>query len=284
MKDNCNIGIDLGGTNIRGGLVTEDNLQRILSKNINAQGSVLEVLEELYQLIDQIITPHVTSIGIGVPGLVDIEYGIVYDVVHIPSWKEVPLKEMMQKRYGLPVFINNDANCFALGEYYFGQGKQVNSMIGLTIGTGLGSGLIINKKLYNGKNGGAGEFGMIDYLDKCYEYYAGGQFFKNVHNISGELVFEDAKKGNLKALKMYEEMGTHLGNFIKILLYSLDIDLIILGGSVRHAMPFFSKCMWQQIETFAFKKSLTHLKIIVSNLENAGVIGATYLQYDENLS
>ena len=240
-------------------------------------------MEELYQLTDQIIIPDVKSIGIGVPGLVDIKNGMVYDVVHIPSWKEVPLKKIMQERYGVPVFINNDANCFALGEYYFGQSKQVDSMIGLTIGTGLGSGLIINQKLYNGKNGGAGEFGMVDYLDKCYEYYAAGQFFKNVHNVSGELVFEDAKNGNITALKMYDEMGAHLGNFIKILLYSLDVDLIVLGGSVRHAMPFFTKMMWQQIETFAFKKSLKNLEIKVSELENAGVLGAAYLQYDSSL-
>ena len=283
MENICNIGIDLGGTNIRGGLIAENSLQHILSKNINAQGSVTEVLEELYQLTDQIIIPDVKSIGIGVPGLVDIKNGMVYDVVHIPSWKEVPLKKIMQERYGVPVFINNDANCFALGEYYFGQSTKVDSMIGLTIGTGLGSGLIINQKLYNGKNGGAGEFGMVDYLDKCYEYYAAGQFFKNVHNVSGELVFEDAKKGNIAALKMYDEMGAHLGNFIKILLYSLDVDLIVLGGSVRHAMPFFTKMMWQQIETFAFKKSLKNLEIKVSELENAGVLGAAYLQYDSSL-
>ena len=283
MENICNIGIDLGGTNIRGGLIAENSLQHILSKNINAQGSVTEVLEELYQLTDQIIIPDVKSIGIGVPGLVDIKNGMVYDVVHIPSWKEVPLKKIMQERYGVPVFINNDANCFALGEYYFGQSTKVDSMIGLTIGTGLGSGLIINQKLYNGKNGGAGEFGMVDYLDKCYEYYAAGQFFKNVHNVSGELVFEDAKKGNITALKMYDEMGAHLGNFIKILLYSLDVDLIVLGGSVRHAMPFFTKMMWQQIETFAFKKSLKNLEIKVSELENAGVLGAAYLQYDSSL-
>ena len=284
MKNICNIGIDLGGTNISGGLVSEENLHHILSKKINAQGSVVEVLEELYWLTDQIITTDVKSIGIGVPGLVDIENGMVYDVVHIPSWKKVPLQKLMQERYGLPVFINNDANCFALGEYYFGQGKQIDSMIGLTIGTGLGSGLIINKKLYNGKNGGAGEFGMVDYLDKCYEYYAAGQFFKNVHQVSGEMVFKDAKKGNIAALKMYHEMGIHLGNFIKMLLYSLDVELIILGGSVRHAMPFFKEAMWQQIETFAFKGTLANFKIEVSCLENAGIFGAAYLQNDLDLT
>lgn len=275
-----NIGIDMGGTNIRGGLLFEKNLQRIISKKINAEGSVEEVLEELFLLTDQIITSRVKSIGIGVPGLVDVKNGIVHDVVYIPSWKEVPLQKLMQDRYHVPVFINNDANCFALGEYYFGQDKQIKNMIGLTIGTGLGTGLILNKKLYSGRNGGAGEFGMIDYLDHCYEYYAAGQFFKNVYQVSGELVFEAAKKGNVAALKMYEEMGAHLGKFIKLLLYAVDPDLIILGGSVRHAWPFFKAAMWKQIETFAFKKSVILLKIQISELENSGVLGAAFLGYD----
>ena len=85
-------------------------------------------------------------------------------------------------------------------------------------------------------------------------------------------------------LKMYEEMGMHLGNFIKMLLYSLDVELIILGGSVRHAMPFFKEAMWQQIETFAFKGTLANFKIEVSCLENAGIFGAAYLQNDLDLT
>src|ERR1035437_8960796 len=161
MDNTYNIGIDLGGTNIRGGLVNENTLQGILSRRINSQESVEEVLEELFSLTDQLINDSVTSIGIGVPGLVDGEQEIVFDVINIPSWKEVPLQKRMEERYQVPVYINNDANCFALGEYYFGKGKGHHSMIGLTLGTGLGAGLIINKKLYEGKNGGAGEFGMI---------------------------------------------------------------------------------------------------------------------------
>ena len=94
----CRIGIDLGGTNIRAGLVIEKNLTRILSKKINAQGSVNEVLQELYQFTDQIFNADVKSIGIGVPGLVDVENGIVYDVVNIPSWKIVPLQQVMKQR------------------------------------------------------------------------------------------------------------------------------------------------------------------------------------------
>ena len=282
MDNTYNIGIDLGGTNIRGGLVNENTFQGILSRRINSQESVEEVLEELFSLTDQLINNSVTSIGIGVPGLVDVEQGIVFDVINIPSWKEVPLQKWMQDRYHLPVIINNDANCFALGEFYFGKGKGCNSMVGLTIGTGLGSGLIINKKLYSGKNCGAGEFGMADYLDKCYEYYASGQYFTNVYKTDGEVVFKKAVEGNDQAIKMYEEMGTHLGNAIKTITYALDVELIILGGSVRHAFPYFSKTMWQQLKTFAFQKSIEDLRIEVSVLENSGVLGAAALYDDLN--
>ncbi|MEP6585016.1 MAG: ROK family protein, partial [Ginsengibacter sp.] len=192
----------------------------------------------------------------------------------------LPLQTLMEDHYKIPVHIENDANCFALGEFYFGKGRGCNSMIGLTIGTGLGSGIIINKKLHAGSNGGAGEFGMVDYLDKCYEYYASGQFFENVYNTKGEVIFKNAKQGDQEAIKMYEEMGDHLGKAIKTILFSLDVEMIILGGSVRHAYSFFEKAMWKQIKTFAFTRALEHLKIEVSTLENAGVLGAAGLCYD----
>jgi glucokinase len=153
-------------------------------------------------------------------------------------------------------------------------------MIGLTIGTGLGSGIIIDKKLHAGKNGGAGEFGSIGYLDHNYEYYGSGQFFKNVYQTEGETVFMRAKEGDREAIKMYEEMGFHLGNFMKLLLFSLDIELITVGGSVRQAWPWFSKAMWKQLQTFPFKNSLKHLKIELSELENAAILGAASLYTD----
>ncbi|TMI86290.1 MAG: ROK family protein, partial [Bacteroidetes bacterium] len=170
MSKEIILGIDLGGTNIRGGLVSENSLSSILSQRVTSDGSVEQVLQELFAVTDKLFDNSVKAIGIGVPGLVDTEKGIVYDVVNIPSWKEVPLRGLIQDRYSVPVLINNDANCFALGEFYFGKGKGTDSMVGLTIGTGLGSGIILNKKLYEGKHGGAGEFGMIDYLDKYVEY------------------------------------------------------------------------------------------------------------------
>jgi len=277
------IGIDLGGTHIRGGLVVQDNLSSIVTQRIKPNGSADEVLEDLFALTDNLMNHDVKAIGIGVPGLVDTDRGIVYDVVNIPSWKQVSLKQVMQDRYHLPVYINNDANCFTLGEFYFGKGRGCDSLIGLTVGTGLGSGIIINKKLYVGKNGGAGEFGMIDYLDKYYEYYASGQFFKNVYQTDGEVVFIKAKEGDDKAIKMYEEMGRHLGNAIRTILYALDIGLIILGGSVRHAFPYFSNALWQSLQSFVFKNVLKNLRIEISALENSGILGAAALYYDREV-
>jgi len=276
------IGIDLGGTNISAGLVSNNKLQQISSEKINAQGSAEEVLQELFSATDQLMNESVNAIGIGVPGLVDHQNGIVFDVVHIPSWKQIPLQKWMEERYHLPVRINNDANCFAVGEFYFGKGRECHSMIGLTIGTGLGAGLILNKKLFSGKYCGAGEFGMIDYLDHCYEYYCSGQYFKNVYQIDGEVVFENARKGNAEAIRMYEEMGAHLGNAIKMILYALDVELIVLGGSVRHAYPFFSRSMWQQIKTTAFKKSAENVRIEISELKNSGVLGAAALFFEND--
>jgi glucokinase len=280
MNRNHIIGIDLGGTNVRGGLMNGTKLNGLVSTPINAQGKSEEVLEELFSFTDRLINPSVTAIGIGVPGLVNIADGIVFDVINIPSWTEIPLRKRMEDRYHVPVFINNDANCFALGEYYFGQGKGSVSMVGLTIGTGLGSGLILNKKLYSGRNCGAGEFGMIDYLDQCVEYYASGSFFKNVYDADGEVVFKQAQAGEKDALKIYAELGIHLGNAIKMILYALDIELIILGGSVSQAFPYFSKTMWECIQTFAFQKSAKNLVIKVSQLANSGVLGAAALCYD----
>jgi glucokinase len=274
------IGIDMGGTNVRAGIVRDNNLADIISKRVNSQVSATEVLEQLFSLADQLIGNTITSIGIGVPGLVNNEEHVVYDVVYIPAWKKIPLQKLMEDRYKIPVYVENDANCFALGEYYFGKGKGYDSMIGLTIGTGIGAGLIINKKLYPGKNGGAGEFGMIEYLDQTCEYYACGQFFDNVYKINGEEVFNNAKQGDISAIKMYEEMGTHLGNTIKTILYALDVELIVLGGSVRYAFPYFSKTMWQQVKTFGFQKASERLKIEVSELENSGILGAAALCYD----
>jgi len=283
MKTEKIIGVDFGATNIRGGIVFDSKITSIQSIAINKSGSIDDVLKDLFFIIDQLFEKDITAIGIGVPSVVDVENGIVYDVQYIPSWKEVHLKKIIEDRYQVPVIVNNDANCFSTGEFYFGKGIGSNHMIGLTIGTGLGAGIIINKKLFAGSNCGAGEIGMVDYLDHCYEYYASGQFFENVYHTNGKEVFERAKNGDPIALKWYAELGTHLGNAIKLIQYAYDIPLIVLGGSVRMAYPFFKDNMWKRIHTLAYSKSVEKLVIEVSTLQNAAILGAAALYYDKNL-
>lgn len=280
MNDTKVIGIDLGATNIRGTVVTGDTLSDIVSNRIHSDGTVEEVLNDVYKVVDALMNDSIKAIGIGVPSVVDVKEGIVYDVLYIPSWVEVPLKKLMEARYHIPVFVNNDANCFAVGEHFFGKGKNVDSMIGLTLGTGLGAGVIINNKLYAGANCGAGEFGLFNYLDNILEFYCSGSFFQNVYNLDGVKVFEDAKKGDARALELYDELGTHIGHAIKMAMYAYDPQLIILGGSVRHAYDFFQRNMWKEIKTFVFTKSAERIKVEASALQNSGILGAAALYYD----
>ncbi len=274
------LGIDLGGTNVRVGLVENDKLVSVQSKPINSAGSEEEVLKDIYNLIEKFSDKEIDGIGVGVPSVLDPVKGIVYDVQNIPSWKEVPLKDLLQQKFNLPVYINNDANCFAAGEKFFGKGKNYNNIVGLIMGTGLGAGLIINGKLYSGANCGAGEFGMTPYKDSILEDYCCGQFFQKIYSISGEVLSKAADEGKEEAINIFSEFGSHLGEAIKLILYSIDPEIIILGGSVSKAFKYFEKAMWKSVEGFAYTKTKENIKIVVSEIENIAIIGAAALYLD----
>ena len=283
MNDKNIIGVDLGGTNIRAGIVSKGELTQISADRIPSEGTAQEVLDAIFRVTDQLMRKDIDGIGIGVPSVVDIESGTVYDVQNIPSWKEVPLRNLVERKYRLPVVVNNDANCFALGEKYFGKGREVLSFVGLIIGTGMGAGIIINDKLYPGLNSGAGEFGNVDYLDKNFEYYASGQFFENCYHTEGEAVFKKALNGDPLSILILEELGTHIGNAIKMVLYTYCPQLVILGGSVAGAYDFFEQKMWKQINTYVYGNTIDRFKIEVSDLQNSAVLGAASLYFDSLL-
>jgi glucokinase len=205
-------------------------------------------------------------------------------VVNIPSWREVPLKAILVERYAVPVLVNNDANCFALGEQHFGKGVGHESMIGLILGTGFAGGIIIDGRLYPGKNCGAGEFGMMRYLDSIYEHYCAGQFFTRQMGQTGAELYRRASDGDQQALNAFAEFGGHLGEAIKAVLYAYDPEMIILGGSVRKAFPYFEQPMWEAIRSFGFPSSLRTLTIAVSELEHVAILGAAALHYDAELT
>ena len=280
MRNGNFIGIDLGGTHARVGLVRTGELSEIATTRIQANGSIEQVLRQIYDLIEGINTSEIDAIGVGVPSVVDVEKGIVYDVQNIPSWKEIHLKSLFEGKFAVPVYVNNDANCYALGEKYFGKGQGYQSIIGLIIGTGFGAGIIVNDQLYAGANCGAGEFGMMPYLDSIYEHYCCGQFFTLHKGQTGEQLFQRALDGDKDALRIFIEYGEHLGNGIKAILYAYDPEIIILGGSVRKAFELFKGSMWASIGSFAYPKSIKDLKIEVSELDNIAILGAAALCYE----
>ncbi len=268
------IGVDLGGTNIRAGLINDNSILEIKSSLLKDKDCLGSTLNQLKSIIQSVYNPNITGIGIGVPSVVDVEQGIVYNVVNIPSWEEVHLKKILEQEFNVPVFVNNDVNCFVLGEKYYGFGKKYNTFVGITIGTGIGSGIIINNKLYSGTNCGAGEIGYLPYLDHDLEYYCSSNFFDKIHHTDGYQMYLDAKQNDPKALNLWSEFGHHLGIALKSVLYAYDPEAIILGGSISGAFPFFKDQMNVALKDCHFPKSVEKLNIYVSEIENVSMLGA----------
>jgi glucokinase len=276
MDENI-IGVDVGGTNIRAAIIRSGRPEKLVSENVLAAGAVDEVLEQICSLIERVGTRGAQGIGVGVPGPVDEEAGIVYELINIPDWKKVDLKQFLENRFRLPVKVQNDANCYALAEYHFGKGRGCKAFIGLIVGTGIAGGIILNGKLYAGPNGMAGEFGMMPYLDQYYEYYCCGQFFTHVYNITGKEAAARAEAGDPEALEMWKEFGVHFGNALQAIMYAYDPEKIVLGGSVGQALKLYEPWVWENLQNFVFKNSLSRFRLESSELENPGVLGAAAL-------
>ncbi len=272
-----NIGIDLGGTKIKAGIEVNGSIIHQKKAFLKEKHSFNSTIDQVFGLISPLIQHKITGIGIGVPSVVDVEKGIVYNVTNIPSWKKVALKSILEKEFNLPVFVNNDVNCFTLGEYKFGMAKGFSSIVGMSIGTGLGSGIIIKNKLYTGINCGAGEIGLLPYKDNNIEYYASGHFFERFHGTTALEAYEAALAGNGKALQQWEEFGYHFGAAVQVVLYAYDPEAIVIGGSVSKAFEFFKSSMYKSFSGFIYPESLKELNIFISDNENIALLGAAAL-------
>ena len=261
-------------------MIEHGELKQVFTKAIDASGSENEVMDELFEVLDKYDNNQFSGIGIGIPSVVDVEAGIIYDVQNIPSWKEIQLKEILENRYNVPVNVNNDANVFTLGEKYFGHAKAFKNVVGITLGTGLGGGLIINDKLYSGKNCGAGEFGEMPYKDSKLEDYCASQFFlRNFDATSKELSFL-AEKGDQFAKHCFDEFGFHMGNALKIIVLAVDPEIVVFGGSISKSYQYFEASMLKQFKTLAFSKSVERLVIKVSDTKNVALLGAAALCFE----
>lgn len=277
MKKTEIIGVDLGGTNMRAGRVLDSHTIAIESTQVPKTENWQEVMDKLISSVEKVWTPKVQGIGIGVPGVVDAHDGMVYDIQNIPSWKEVPVGSILSDHFKVPVYVNNDANCFAAGERFFGAGQAFDDFVGLITGTGLGAGIVKWGRLLQDQNCGSGEFGMIPYLDSNYEHYCSGQFFNTYNSLGGSGLYNMAAKGDEDALKIFEVYGRHLANAIKCILFTIDPAAIIIGGSVSQSYPFYEQAMKQELGSFPYSKTIERIKIMPSAINDVAILGAAAL-------
>ncbi|MDO5522678.1 MAG: ROK family protein [Bacteroidia bacterium] len=273
------IGIDLGGTTIKGGLIEGQSIVKEEVAETRASEGGETTLNALKDIIRKLITDETHAIGIGVPSVVDREKGIVYHVQNIKDWDEVHLKWLLEEEFNLPVHIDNDANCFAKGERIYGLGREFENFVGITLGTGVGGGIIQKGNLLNDANCGSGEFGEMPYLDGILEQQCGSFFFVNNHNTTGYETARQAQLGDEKALEIMREYGKHMAVLVKMIVLTVDPQAIIFGGAIANSLPLFKESMYQHLMDFPYPNSIKKLKILKSELDNPGILGAAALCY-----
>jgi glucokinase len=271
------LGLDIGGTGIKGGILLKGQLEDIRSIPTPALESKEFILETIADFIETYTQYDFVGIGIGIPGLVDTKAGIVLGLANIPSFQHVELKKFLTERFAKPVFINNDANCFALGVHKYGVGRPYKNLVGITLGTGTGGGIVINGQLYSGLFSAAGEWCGAPYLDHNYEYYCSGKFFQNFYHSKPKTLAKQALTGDPIAIEAFDEFGRHLGELFKMIMYSLAPEAIVLGGSIRKTYPLFKKSLLKTLGTFSYPSVLENLKILISELDETAIHGAVAL-------
>ncbi len=299
---NLVLGIDVGGTNVKFGIV--DLQGKILARSVISTKSYNrnknELITAIFAAIESLLKHNhisikdLSGIGIGLPGEINPYKGLVIFLPNIPGWENVPLQSIFEKKFGIPVLIDNDANMITLGEWKFGSGKGHNDLIGITLGTGVGGGLILDGKLYRGVGFVAGEIGHMPLNEDgdvcscggrgCFEMSAGNThllkkikaIFKKDYQIPD--VYRLAEEGDPKALKFWEETGTHIGNGLIGAINLLNPPLIVIGGGVSNNHKFLFPHIRKVIQKRAMKVQAKMVKIVHASLgDDAGILGARVL-------
>ena len=275
----CYIGIDLGGTTIKGGRVESGKMVRNEVFPVNQEGTRESIFKDICVLIEKLWTDQVKGIGFAVPAVIDFELGTIYGLSNIPQFNGFAIQKALEAEFSVQVKLQNDANCFALGEKHFGEAKGYQNIVGLITGTGTGAGLIVDGKLHNGEHFGAGELGMIPYLDGCYEDYCSGQFFTSNYRFSGEELAARAKTCDVVALSAFHDYGLHLGSLINLICYVLDPQIIVIGGSVSKSFEYYQSGLFDEMKKFYFDHPN---KVIVkpSRSLDIAIYGAVGLFYE----
>ena len=246
-----------------------------------------EQLYKKYSTLKKLSKAKISAIGIGVPGPILYEKGIVVNPPNLPGWKKVNLKKILTDMFRIPVYVDNDANCAAYGEALFGAGKKAKNFIYITVSTGIGGGIIIERKIYRGKNGSAGEIGhiIIDASNRKYkcgcgnygdlESMASGTSIKKIFGENAMAVHIKAQQGEKKALKIIDQVAYYLGLGITNLVNIFDPELIVVGGGLSNMDNLLLKPVRSYVKKHALPIPASTIKIVKARLgSKAGVLGA----------
>jgi glucokinase len=315
MDEVIYIGIDLGGTAIKMGMV---NIDGELVKEIERPTPVSEGHRKVVETFDEMIAlllketdfdwENIKGIGIGIPGFVNIETGNVVEAVNL-QWNDVQIKEILETKWGVPVSVDNDANTAALGEMWVGAGEANKHILCLTIGTGIGGGIIINRDIYHGANGIAGEIGHFIVKDQggkacncgktgCLEAEASAtaivkqaleevekkssiplmEVYDRTGQITAKTIVELAKADDPVCKRIITELGQLLGKTLSKFCVLLNPEKIIIGGGVSYAGDLLLNPMNEAFKAHALEIISENTPIVRAELGNkAGMIGAAWL-------
>ena len=271
------IGIDIGGTSIVAARFSVSELIEIAEVPTGSDRPAMEIMESLYEAIDEVLTNEVVGIGIGMPGFMNADTGEILQINNIKSFNGFFIKPAVEKRFNLPTFQSNDANCFALGETYYGAGKKYKNLVGITLGTGLGGGIILDRKIHTGLMGGAGELGCIPFHGGIVEDICSAALFKNKYYTTGIELYKKAKKGDQKSLAVFDELAQNIGELIRSVMYILAPEAFVIGGSVSNSWDLLEKPLRKEVDKFLVPMISNKTDLVRAELDNAGLYGAAAL-------
>jgi len=292
------LGIDIGGTNIKYGVANGQDITQLIyydslpSPASNGKDALLKGLIGLVKRsIDRF---NVEKVGIGIPGLVNPQTGTVSDPPHIPGWTTVNLYEELHNTGGLPIYVDNDANCFAMGEYILRQDASIKNLIGITLGTGIGGGIVLNGKIFRGKRGGAGEIGHIKVVPHgrqcgcsqhgCIEAYASDSGIQAISyeqygkKLCSEELYDLALQGDKKANSIFSDIFEKLGIVCAGLVNLLAPDIVVFGGGLARMNEFLLTPVKRAMQENCYRKLFENVRVEISQFdEKAAITGAATL-------
>ena len=277
------IGVDLGGTNLRIAAISTDGqlLEKItlgVKVALGRDHVIGEMCDAIRRLTDQYRgSGRFVGAGIGVPGIIDMETGMMRKSANLPGWSDYPVRDVIEQKLGARVFLENDANAAGLGEKWMGAGRDVDNMAMVTLGTGIGGAIILNGKLFYGMNGMAGEFGHITVEPDgypcgcgnhgCAERYASATGVVRMAReaiesgkapalakaasadaeFSAKSIYNLAIQGNADAQAIYVRFGRVLGMMMADIVNVLNLDMFVIGGGVVSAWDAFAPTMFTEM-------------------------------------